>query len=258
MKTRKKTWLTALLSVTLLFAACEKKELNKANPETAKNHQLIQRYSYQGETFQIEYNYNEKNELVNISGDVEAIQAFQSKEVPPSAYLIQQDESDKNIYTISVFEDLTSMNTYQSKQGMSIPEMEKQCTDWTSSGGTANFRFYKDANYSGLLSFISTSNQSYFQRDFYSAENDKVSSLKLWGSTSRASLDIFEHGCFSGKTMRFVTNSPGHVVSIPNLTNFTFEICTDVIRDQYGNYEVYSYPCGNWNDKISSVKGWSL
>lgn len=259
MKTEKRVILSVLVCATLGFVSCEKQDVKPSAPEAEEIHQLVQRYTYRDQTYQIEYNYDSNDSLLGITGDVEMVQQFQQQEVPPMAYLVEQPNPNVNAYEIHVFDDVPAMNNYQIKEGVSIPTEDRQCSQYTSSGGTANYRFYQHSNYVGELSYLTVNNQSYFQRDFYSAENDKITSLKLWGSTTGASVDIFEHGCFSGKTLRFAISTPGQVFEIPDLTAISFDICVDVIRDVYGNViQINSYPCGNWNDKISSVKGWSI
>lgn len=259
MKAKKRIILSVLLGTTLAFVACEKKVIKPENVESETKHQLIQHITYQDQTYQIELSCDDNYEVVEITGDVEGVQKFQQQKVPPTAYLVEQSATDENTYNIHVFDDVAAMDAYQVKMGVSVPSVEKNCTDHTSIGGTASYRFYEHANYANELTYLTVDNQSYFQRDFYSAENDKISSLKIWGTTTGASLDIFEHGCFSGKTTRFWVTTPGQVYSVPNLTLVSFATCTDVIHDIYTNQvHIISYPCGNWNDKISSVKGWSI
>ncbi len=259
MNTKKRVILSAILCTTLVFVACEKKEMKPETPQEVEKHQLIHRYTYHDQTFQIEFNYDNNDSLLGITGDVESLQKIQKLDIPPAAYLVEQSVTEENTYDIHVFDDVAKMNTHQIKEGVSIPTVEKQCTDWTSVGGTANYRFYEHAGYVGELTYLTTNNQSYFQRDLWSAENDKISSLKIWGTaTTGASVDLFEHGCFSGRTIRY-TCAPGQVVSIGNMDAF-MDICVDVIRDVYGQViQINSYPCGHqWNDKTSSIKGWSI
>lgn len=259
MKTEKRIIASAVLCLTLVFVGCTKKETKPNAPETVEYQRMTQLYTYHDQTYQIEVVYDENDNLIEMTGDVEAVQKFQNQDTPPTAYLIEQPNPNENTYTFQVFDDAKSMDVYQAKLGYTAPSVEKNCTDYTSTGGTAYYRFYEHADYVNELSYLTVSNQSYFQRDLWPAENDKISSFKIWGTTTGASVDIFEHGCFSGTTLRFWVSTPGQVLSVPNLTLVSFTTCGGYYRDVYGQilFEPY-YPCGNWNDKISSIKGWSI
>lgn len=259
MKTEKRRILSVLLLTALVFAGCNKKEMKQETMKESTNHSMTQIYTYQGKTYQLHLLYDDKSTILEMTGDLEEIQKLKQKQSAEAAYLITQPNPDENTFTIEVFDDVLAMNNYQSKKGVPIPSHEKNCTDYNSVGGTAFYRFYEHANYVNELTYLTVSNQSYFQRDLYSAENDKISSLKIWGTTTGASVDIFENGCFSGITQRFGVSTPGQVMSIPNLTLFSFTVCGGYSRDIYGQI-IFTpfYPCGNWNDKISSIKGWSI
>lgn len=252
--------LTGLLFTTLSFVGCEKKEIKPNTVQPVEKHQIIQRYIYKDQTYQIELTYDKDYSIIDVKGDVNAYVALLQKQtVSPEAFLVEQPNIKENIFNIRVFDDVLKMNSYQHKEGISIEATEKGCTNWTSTNGTASYRFYEHINHGGEFTALKLDNQSYFQREYFSWENDKISSLKLWGTTTGASVDLFEHSCFSGKTIRFSNSTPGLVQTIPDLRMFPFDWCTDVIRDVYGNVvQINTYPCGNWNDKVSSIKGWSI
>lgn len=253
--------LLGLLFTGLSFIGCEKKEIKPNTVQPTEEHQIIQRYIYKDQTYQIELTYDKDFSVIDVKGDVNAYVALLQKQaVSPEAFLVEQPNAQQNIFNIRVFDDVSTMNTYQQKNGITFETAEKGCTNWTSTNGTASYRFYEHINYGGEFGNpLKLDNQSYFQREYFSWENDKISSLKIWGTTTGASVDLFEHSCFSGKTIRFFTNTPGQVHSIPDLRLFPFDWCTDVIRDVYGQVvQINTYPCGNWSDKVSSIKGWSI
>jgi hypothetical protein len=256
MKTTTKHALLALVCTLAMLAGCKKKAIEPEKPAPAETTQMIQRYTYEGKTYNIELTYDKDFNITAVSGDAVAYaQLLKKKEAKPEAYLISQSGAQSNVYDIRVFDDVTAMDKYQ---GRTAEPAEKSCTNWTSSGGTASYRFYEHDNYSGEFGALNFNNQSYFQREGFSWENDKISSLKIWGTTTGASVDLFEHSCFSGYTRRFYVNTPGQTLNIPSLTLFELTWCDEILRDVYGQVYIYSYPCGNWNDKTSSIKGWSI
>lgn len=263
MKTGKTIIFSALVCATVGFTACEKADVKPTTPaiEPVETYEIVQHLTYQDQTYELKFTYDKYDSLIELTGDVAEVAKFQGKTVPPAAYLVEQPDADVYAYNIHVFDTDAEMDSYRVKEGMPIPaeaDIDRQCSQHTSVGGTASYRFYEHANYVNEMTYLTVDNQSYFQRDFYSAENDKMSSLKIWGTTTRASLDLFEHGCFSGRRIIFVSNAPGQVFSIPNLGAMV-NLDTHPIYDGAGNFiGTVAGIYGNWNDFVSSVKGWSL
>lgn len=263
---KKKTKSAALVALTVLVVACEKYE--RSNPEQeplqtevkTEEQSLTQHYIFENKQYDVELIYDENFNVIRAEGDALLLaETFRKKNIHPSALLVEDFNYDLKECTIRVFEDEVEMNAYDKENEVPQMALEKNCTDYTSANGTAFFRFYEHDNFVNELGILSMNNQSYFQRQYFSWENDKISSLKIWGTTTGASVDIFEHSCFYGKTTRFRIQTAGQVYAVPSLSLVSFDYCIDVWRDVYGMYyQSLPYPCGNWNDKISSIKGWSI
>ena len=263
MKTGKTIIFSALVCATVGFTACEKDDVKPTTPavEPVETYEIVQHLTYQDQTYELKFTYDKNDSLIELTGDVAEVAKFQGKAVPPAAYLVEQPDEDVYAYNIHVFDTDEEMDSYRVKEGMPIPAeatVDRQCSQYTSVGGTANYRFYEHSNFSNELNYLTTNNQSYFQRDFYSAENDKISSLQIWGTTTRASVDLFADGCFSGLKITFVSTAPGQVFSMSNLNSIGIFVLTPYY-DLMGNYlGTVSTQVGTWNDRISSVKGWSI
>ena len=238
----------------LVVSSCTKEEAIVTNELQEADIKITHNYTYKGETHSVDLMFNEENELKTCYGDVEAhMELFQEKDNAPSAFLVESINEDQTVFDIRIFDNSADMDKYYAKElGTLVPMDEaKNCTHWSDPNqGTANFLFYYDVNYGNRMTFLDIWNVTYFQWWGFAHANDQLSSVQMWGNNGHGVvLDLFEHTCFSGNTVRLTS-------SVANLHTLTFQYITDVIRDRNGGWQVVSYPAGHWGDKTSSAKGW--
>ncbi len=250
--------LSLAMCAALTIASCTKHEslTPKEVAENVKSSdvEITHNYIYNGKDHSVKLLFNEKNELVDCNGDVQVHQNIMNeKNGANKAFLVESISEDQKTFNIRIFDNLEKMHEYHSQQVELTPmDQAKACTHWSNEGqGTANYLFYQHTNYQSEYAFLGRWNVTYFQWWGFAHANDQISSVALWGINGHgAVLDLFEHTCFSGHTIRLTS-------SVANLHHLVFMYDTQVIRDPVTLlWEEVVVPIGHWGDKASSAKGW--
>ncbi len=250
---------SAVLIGTVFFS-CEKQELQPKNDEFSPV-KVTHHYIYGDQESTVYYEFNEKNELVSSTGEIDKRDAFIMEKNANGnlSMLVENVENSGKDFVIRLFDSEKEMNAYQK---VKIPTDQNMADDQAKGNpcynngwaGSASFRFYKHTDYVDEMTNLRRLDHEYFQIHYLDSyyENDQISSLEV----SNGTVDLFEHGCFYGTHIRFLQ-------SIPNLHWF-YAASVSV----YNPYDPINYtgsrPSGlfpanyNFGDKASSIKGWSL
>lgn len=258
MKNQNFLWITVMCFT--LFFSCQSEEVieNKSNNEelTQAKESLVSinhTYDYYGRQFKVSYLYNnERDEVLDVSGDVELAQKiFGDEERAPKSLFFNNPKEGNTDIEVKVFDNGEDLKEYISKVAEGFPGYQKSAEkraakcDSYDLYGTGNFYFYKHAYYSTEMTGMRRT-ERYYYRDHWvgSGNNDQLSSLKIRKPTGkRQVVYLYQHSCYGGKVIGFYTPTGYIGLNVGNLKWYTMS--------------GWWWWKKSWNDQVSSTSGWA-
>ncbi len=235
MNTFRKVW---IFIVSLAVFSCQEQEISTEPID--KVHEIIHHYSSGEELFTVIFEVDETYEILNKKGDLEEYEHLLETMANEEGILSVDKVSEDGLEITFRIINASEKPVYEGSQ------IEQQCTDWHSPGGTASYFFYRDINYNQEFVNLRQLNCSYFQDQWLDGANDQISSFQITSSGGNgALLAIFTDSCFFGWQLQFTTSVPNlHWVYIDWRNN--------------ANLNPRNFGFVDLGDAISSLKGWSL
>jgi hypothetical protein len=267
--TKQFKFLAIFMFATVLFTGCQKdsepiisdtesieNDLSNDTQRSQESIDITHTYLYKGETLKVTYTLDEaEGEVLKVTGDEKrATEIFGNDEEGPQSIYFEDPSEDQTDITIRVFDTNAEMDEYLAnvkqvpEDGLGIPEEGSQtsryCYSWRW-WGHGNFYFYRHIWYNSEMTGMRRTNTRYSGNHWVgSSYNDQLSSLiinKPWNYN--AYVRLYQHSCYSGRTLNFYSGPGWTTVGVPDLRRYTLWR--------------FLWWRKSWNDQVSSYRVWA-